>query len=334
MKLKLIISSLLCLLWASSTIAQDSQFTQFYAAPTYLNPAFAGTSVQNRLAINGRNQWPSIAGGWQTYNFAFDHYAPSINSGFGILAMHEKAGSGALRSNTVALQYTYEVPIRRDVFFLPAIQFGYSNRNINFNDLVFSDQIIRDNAENSLETNGIQPHGFFDMGAGALLFSKKYWFGLAVHHLNEPNESLFPQTVSILARKYSAHGGYRMKMPGKFYNRSKNYIVAAFNYKQQGDFNQLDLGAYVETEPFTFGLWYRGLLAKSNGYGYLNQDAVALLVGINTKRYKIGYSYDLTISQLGSPNSGGAHEISIQYEWSNKRNARLAKRRIVPCAKF
>lgn len=325
--------SLLSLICACAW-GQDSQFTQFYAAPTYLNPAFAGTSVQNRIGVNARNEWPSIGGGFQTYSVSFDHYAPSISSGFGLLATHEKAGTGALRATNIALQYAYEIRIKRDVFFLPALQFGYSTRNINFSDLTFGDQLIRDGAETTLEASNFDPVNFFDVGTGMLIFSKRYWFGASLHHLNEPNESLFPQVISLLPRKLSVHGGYRFKMKGSYYKKGKNYLVGAFNYKSQAEFSQLDLGAYIELNPMTFGLWYRGLLTKNNGYGRPNHDAIALLIGIHQGPYKIGYSYDATISSLGIIASAGSHEVSFIYEWANKKNRRLSKRRIIPCAKF
>jgi len=38
--------------------AQDPHFSQFYAAPLYLNPALAGTSAGNyRVGVNYRDQW-------------------------------------------------------------------------------------------------------------------------------------------------------------------------------------------------------------------------------------------------------------------------------------
>jgi hypothetical protein len=83
-----------------------------------------------------------------------------------------------------------------------------------------------------------------------------------------------------------------------------------------------------------FGLWYRGLFTKTNGYGHPNHDAISLLAGWHSGQYKFGYSYDVTISQLSVGASAGAHEISITYEWANKRNKKLSKRRIIPCAKF
>ena len=37
---------------------QDPEFSQFYANPIYLNPAFTGTSALPRVVVNYRNQWP------------------------------------------------------------------------------------------------------------------------------------------------------------------------------------------------------------------------------------------------------------------------------------
>ncbi len=314
--------------------AQDTQFTQFYAAPTYLNPAFAGTTPQSRLSANYRNQWPAIPRAWVAYNFAYDHYIPELNSGFGFIATHDRAGAGAMRGNTIALQYAYEVKITRETVFRPAIQLGYGNRNINFNDLVFSDQLIR-NASTSLEENIFEPVQFFDAAAGGLLFNPRYWVGVSAHHINQPNESLYPDRLGLVPVKLSVHGGYRFNVGGGIYNRNSQDLVVAFNYKQQGDFNQFDIGAYYELSPLVIGVWYRGLpIIKSNGYGYLNQDAVAILLGIGTDYFRFGYSYDVTVSQFNLGSTAGAHEISLAYTWASAKNAKLARKRIIPCAKF
>ncbi|WP_287060456.1 type IX secretion system membrane protein PorP/SprF, partial [Algoriphagus sp.] len=43
-----------------SAFAQDPQYSQYYAAPLYLNPAMAGGELTGRVGFNYRNQWPSI----------------------------------------------------------------------------------------------------------------------------------------------------------------------------------------------------------------------------------------------------------------------------------
>jgi len=313
--------------------AQDAHFTQFYAAPTLLNPAFVGTSVQSRFGMNYRNQWPALPQAFVTYNAYYDQYLPEINSGIGIMVNHDKAGVGALTNTSLALQYAYELRLSRNFSLRPALQMGYTRKTLHMDKLVFGDQLIRDGAEVSFEALNAEPVGLMDISSGLLLYSEKYWFGLSAHHLNEPNETL-TTGISRLSRKYSAHGGMRVKIRNPRNRRSKKDVVFAFNYKQQAEFNQLDLGAYIEMNPMVFGVWYRGLPIKDNQYSYINQDGINILVGYHDRNYKIGYSIDVNLNQLGVVNTGGAHEISFIYEWANKRNRRLSKRRIIPCAKF
>jgi type IX secretion system PorP/SprF family membrane protein len=69
--------------WAKDAIAQDPQFTQFYANPLYLNPAFAGAKRCPRVNMNYRNQWPAISGTFVTYNASFDMHIDALHGGIG-----------------------------------------------------------------------------------------------------------------------------------------------------------------------------------------------------------------------------------------------------------
>ena len=314
--------------------AQDQQFTQFYAVPTYTNPAFAGASVQSRLSSQYRNQWAAIPGGFQAFNLSYDHYLPNLSSGVGLLVNYDRAGSGGLRSTGVSFQYAYETRIKRNWYFRPALQFGYVTEAIDFDKLTFYDQMIRDNAEVSLEQGTIRPVGYFDVGAGLLTYGPKFWFGLSAYHGNSQNQSFYNDNEVPLARKISAHGGLRIRIKGNSLTRLDHYMILAANYLSQAKYDQLDFGMYYEFSPVVLGIWYRGLPMKSNHYGYANHDAVAVLLGFQASRYKFGYSYDVTISKLGIGSSAGSHEISVVYQWAAKHNARSKRIRIMPCAKF
>ena len=328
------LSALMLCFAAMSSRAQDQQFTQFYAVPTAVNPAFAGASVQSRTCMQYRNQWTAIPGAFNAGNITYDQFLPGINSGIGGLVSYEQAGSGALRSTTVAVQYAYEARIKRNLFFRPALQFGYGQTAIDFTKLTFYDQMIREGNVPSLESGTVRPANYYDLGAGMLLYSPKLWLGMSAFHNTLPDISLYDTQENSLPRKFSMHGGYRIRMKGNSFRRIERYVVLAANFLSQQKFDQLDVGFYYEYAPMVLGIWYRGLPMKSNSYGYMNQDAFAFLLGFQAGNYKFGYSYDLTTSSLGIASSAGSHEITLVYQWVNKYNRKAKKIRVLPCAKF
>ncbi|HEY8403325.1 MAG TPA: PorP/SprF family type IX secretion system membrane protein [Flavobacteriales bacterium] len=325
---------MLMLLMVNELSAQDQQFTQFYAVPTYINPAFAGASVQSRVAMQYRNQWSAIPGGFNSFNAAFDQYLANLNSGVGMIMHYDRAGSGALRTTGMHLQYAYEARIKRNWFFRPSLQFGYVNKSIDFDKLIFYDQMVRDNSEMSLEWGTVRPVNYFDMATGFLTYGPKFWFGISAFHANSPDVSFYERNETPLFRKVSAHGGLRLRIKSNSLLKLDQYVVIAANYQSQQLFDQLDIGFYYEVSPMVIGVWYRGLPAKSNHYGYANHDAVAVLLGFQASRYKVGYSYDITVSKLGIGSSAGSHEITLVYQWSSRASQRSKKIRIMPCAKF
>jgi hypothetical protein len=68
---------------------------------------------------------------------------------------------------------------------------------------------------------------------------------------------------------------------------------------QQGYIEVTPVNLLTYSEDFTVGAWYR------------NRDAFIICLGVSTERFKIGYSYDLTVSKLGNGVSGGSHEVSM-----------------------
>jgi type IX secretion system PorP/SprF family membrane protein len=328
------LSAILVCCTAAYTVAQDPHFTQFYAAPTYLSPAFAGTTVQNRFVLQFRDQWPSIPGAFVSYNLAADQYLAGLNSGIGLIATRDQAGSGALSSTSFTLQYAYEIKLKHKVFLRPALQIGYASRSVNYSKLIFNDQLSRGGEVATYEYYDGRKQGYSDLGSGLLFFTPNMWFGLALLHMNEPNQSLL-EGESALPRQFNMHGGYRFKLrSGGMVRKNHQSIVAAFNYRAQAAFDQLDIGAYYERDPIFAGLWYRGLPVKSYKPGYQNNDAIAVLVGFKAGDWRFGYSYDITMSRLAM-NSGGAHEITTVLELADKRKKKsMSRRRVVPCAKF
>jgi type IX secretion system PorP/SprF family membrane protein len=319
--------------------AQDPQFTQFYASPMYLNPAFTGANVCSHLSTAYRNQWPGIPGAFVSYAASYDQSAPALNSGFGIQFMNDKAGSGKLRSTAINLSYSYEMQLTKELAARLGVQGGRVVRSLDFYDLVFADQIAHGSSMTT-ESPSAEKVSYLDLSTGAILYSKKFWAGFSAHHINQPNQSLL-EDESILPVKYSIHAGYNLPVGTSMWKKrdlEKQYFSPAINYRAQGKFDQLDVGVYYNNMPLVLGVWYRGIpLFKSYEPGYRNDDAVAFLAGVVLNdNFRFGYSYDVTMSKL-SGSTGGAHEISISYQFCNYKNMKKNKKRkpiLIACPKF
>ncbi len=319
---------------AGAVHAQDPQFSQWYAAPQYLNPALTGNTHQDRIALNYRLQWPGVQPGYETYMAAYDHRFSTVNAGIGGMVLRDKAGTSGLTSTTVGLSYSYEARINYRRAVRGGLRLGYTMRGVDPGGYLFADQVIRDNAAQTIEPNLMERVNYLDLAGGLMYYSESLWAGVSVNHLNRPNMSLMIGGHAPLERRMSVHAGYRFPIDGqRSLSKSETRMTVATHYKMQGKWDQLDLGWYIDHQQFTAGLWYRGLpLVKAYKQGYGNNEAVILMAGYQTEnQLRFVYSYDVTISKL-TMRSAGAHEISLIYEWPRK--AKNRKHRIVPCPKF
>ena len=77
---------------STTALAQDPEFSQFYANPLYLNPAFAGSNNCPRVALNYRNQWPGLSGSFVTQSVSYDQrLGYNKGAGIGFLVTNDEA---------------------------------------------------------------------------------------------------------------------------------------------------------------------------------------------------------------------------------------------------
>ncbi len=121
--------------------AQDFQVSQYYAAQTHLNPAFAGNTKMARVNSTARLQWPSSAAKYRTYVVGFDHNLPHLKSGAGGIFTRDAAGSSSLATNYVGGMYAYQMDLNRKWAMRTGLQVGYSWLSIDQSNLTFRDQL-------------------------------------------------------------------------------------------------------------------------------------------------------------------------------------------------
>ncbi len=330
-----LLSGLLCVMAASVALAQDPQFSQFYQAPLYLNPGFTGITPQQRIVLNQRIQWPNLPQAFVTTAASYDIWVDELKSGFGIMATTDQMGSAGWRTTTAGLLYSYKVRVNDKLVFSPGLYFGYGINGLDRSRLRLGDGLEFNGESLDPELNRLGNKQYFDIGSGFVFYTRVFWFGASFGHMNTPNLSIL-NTESRLPMKTTIHAGARLSLyNGPRTTGKVSYITPSLIYRMQGPINQMDVGVNYHIDPVSIGIWYRGKPFDENVIGTINQDALIFTMGMYLKNLNIGYSYDFNVSAL-STSSGGAHEISLIYEFVAKPIARQVKKRnrLIPCPTF
>jgi type IX secretion system PorP/SprF family membrane protein len=305
--------------------SQDIHFTQYYSNPCYLNPAFAGTGICPRLNMNYRNQWPAVPGTYVSYSASYDQHIESLSGGIGLMFNADDAGEGTLKTNIVSAIYSYRLEVNRHFSIKMGLQASYFQKKLDWSKLTFNDMIdprygfvYNTNDKANRETTGGA-----DFSAGILAYGEKFFAGFAVHHLTQPNEAFI--SVSKLPRRYTFHAGgiIDLKHGRKRRSIEDPYISPNILFMKQQDFEELNYGMYFSKYPLVGGIWFR--------QGFDNPDAFIALLGIQTAVFKLGYSYDVTVSKLGSA-TAGSHEISAGFQFDCKPKKKRI--RAIMCPSF
>jgi type IX secretion system PorP/SprF family membrane protein len=309
--------------------SQDPTFSQFYANKLYLAPSFAGATQEYRIGLNVRDQWPAVPGTFMTYSIAFDKAMPNFNSGIGILATYDVAGSGDLSTTNIGLLYSYDFQINREWHIRPGVNFKFYYLGLNIYKLIFNSQLTGSGTTPSLYPPPFDNVADVDFATSALVYNDRIWGGFTLDHLLVPKTSFYGDEANVPV-KFNLFGGAQMLKKTRLKTKIREVLSVAMNFQVQAKFVQSDLGVYYFKDPLMFGLWYRGIPLLTSQAG----DAIIGLVGINYQNLKIGYSYDFTISNLiGS--TGGSHEVSLVYEFTSFTLGGARKKiRAIPCPEF
>lgn len=289
--------------------AQDVLFSQFYANPLYMNPAFAGAKICPRVSLNFRNQWPALVSAFTTVSASYDQYIDGLHGGVGAIVMADRQGDhGALSTTSAAAMYAFRFQLGKSVFVNAALQAGITNTSLDWENLRFPDMIDAVNGFTGM-TSAQMPAStnewYLDFAAGAMVYSEKWYAGFAASHLTQPDNGFYG--VYRLPIKMTANAGCLINLSEEKRRTSSlglgtPILSPNIVYQHQQNFNYLNYGLYLDWMPFMVGVWYRQSLD--------NPDAFVFQIGFQQDYFKVGYSYDVTVSKLAN-NTSGAHEISL-----------------------
>jgi type IX secretion system PorP/SprF family membrane protein len=288
---------------------QDPIFSQFYAAPLQINPGFVGSAFAPRIGMAYRNQWSGFNNAYRTYAVSYEQSLERLNSGIGFSLESDNAGNGIYKTSRFSAIYAYKLMINQDLALKFGTEAGFHQTSLNWDKLIFPDDVDSKDGI-SVGTNAeIRPELLaktqLDLSAGLLLLSNKFWVGASLKHLNTPNDGflLIKDNLSQgLPIRYTLHAGTELIVNEGNKLQPPSFISPNFLFVSQGPYQQINIGTYAGIGSIFGGLWYR--------HTFENADAAIILMGFKEGIFKVGLSYDITVSKLSS-RSGGTYEMTI-----------------------
>jgi len=328
----------LVILLKMNSMAQDPHFSQFFASPLTLNPAFTGKFDGNlRVAGNYRDQWPAISKAFVTSTLSVDapiltnRISPDDTWGVGLMAMTDRTANGILNSNYISFSTAYHKGLDEDG--MQQLGFGfqgtYVSKRLDGLALQFEDGLLLDGTWATSPSEPINKEvvnvNFFDFNAGVLYNgstdgNNNFYLGASLYHINKPKET-FTGGYYTLGQRLTIHGG------GYIPVGETTTLHATALYSNQAGASEIVLGGALafnvnndQDNPTSFyaGSWLR-----------LN-DAIIPYVGLEWSDFRLGMTYDVNYSSLkvGSQSRGGV-EISLIYIKKPSTG-----RKGIPCPKF
>lgn len=317
--------------------AQDVVMSQYFSAPLHLNPALAGVSYGPRATLNYRNQWSGLGdgfnGGFTTYMAGFDMHIAPIRAGIGAFFTGDQIANNTYSSYRATIIYSQQIKLNKKMALKFGIQGTYIHTRLRWDKLLWSDMIdplsgFFNNVNIPNPTAEAPPEKLSthkgDMGAGVLFFTEKLYLGFSVNNLLMHRQSFYETDDVLTPMNFNVHFGANLPVRHKKELRYNIWVSPNVLFVNQGKSFQTQ-GTFLAGVSFMyFGLGYRN--------AFKNSDAVIGYLGFRKGKFRVGYSYDYTISRLMN-RSGGTHELSFTFNWTGEDNSINPKKNkaYVPC---
>lgn len=276
---------------------QDIQVSQYMFNHLLLNPGYAGSKDYMMATLLYRKQWASFDGAPETQVASIHGPLGLTNFGWGLLVSHDQIG--VTDRTDMYLNGAYHLRLGEKTKLGVGLRAGggyYSYKN---SDLKYWDG--QDPVFDADKATKFLPN----VGMGLYLYGQKYYVGLSVPTIIsydstktlsvDANGEVVPQQV----RHYFATAGYAFELGSEVVLKPSVMVKYVDNAPVVADFNVNVLLANI--------LWL--------GVSYRTEDAIVGLVEFQlSRKLRIGYSYDYTLTDI-QKYSSGSHEFMLGYDF-------------------
>ncbi len=281
----------------SASAQQIALSSQYVFNEMLVNPGATGSKDYIPVQISYRKQWVNFPGSPTTQAIS-SHALISEKMGFGGTIFNDVAGPSRRTGVNINTSYHLQLDAKNDHRLGLGLGVSLTQRMIDVTQL--TTYLPEDPAVLRGFNNQLVPDANFGV---YYHFKNKAFAGLSAHNLVELKRDLYSfetPFVNPLERTYYFLGGYNFSF-GENWGMKASTLVQMI----ETGTTQFDVTALM---TFREILWF--------GPSYRNLDAVAFLVGGQAGRFKFGYSYDYTFSDIGDY-SAGSHELFLEIQFNN-----------------
>lgn len=306
--LRIYTATLLATLWALTARAQtDPNLTQYFQAPSYLNPAEAGATDLLRIRAGSRLQWLGIEGAPRDFMAAADIPFALFGRRWGGGVTMFQESIGLYKTFSINGQLSARQKIGKGYMTL-GVQFGYLTQAFKGSEVeIPDDDDYHDGNDEAIPMFDVEGN-HFDMAVGLGYTHKWFSVGLACSHLLSP-------TIKM-QREGNQGGGSSDEQYFEFKFRRNLYFMASSNIPIKNTLFEVLPSVMARSDLQTVQgdiscrvRWKKFLTA---GLGYRTNDAVSVMLQGEFKGITLGYSYDYATSAIMRASSG-SHEVWLGY---------------------
>ncbi len=134
---------------------------------------------------------------FHTYSISFEKALPNFNSGIGVLATYDVAGSGNLSTTNIGLLYSYDFNINKNWHIRPGVNFKFYYLGLDINKLIFNSQITGSGTTPSVNPPPFDNVADVDFATSALVYNDRIWGGFTFDHLLVPKTSFYGDEATV-----------------------------------------------------------------------------------------------------------------------------------------
>lgn len=285
----------------------DPNLTQYFQAPSFLNPAEAGATDLLRLRGGSRMQWLGIEGAPRDFMAAADIPFAVFGRRWGGGATMFQESIGLYKTLSINGQLSARQKLGKG-YLTVGVQFGYLEQKFKGSEVeIPTDDDFHDANDEAIPTYDVEGN-HFDLGVGVGYVHRLFTLGLSCTHLMQPSIKM--------QREGSQGSGSSDEQYFEFIFRRNLYFIASSNIPLKNTLFEVLPSVMVRSDlrgvqaDITARLRWKKFLTA--GLGYRTNDAVSILLEGEYKGIRLGYSYDYATSVIMRASSG-SHELWVGY---------------------